>query len=222
MQNGENQRKRQRAAQLEERKEQLARQLNELEAQYMAVCRDCETAQKDALDLLDESTDALEQSLRDIENTNKKVQANQEKARAAADAKAYAEQYEALTQQLEAVRKERSALLDGAALPLPELSVEDGSLTYQGKAWDCMSGSDQLKVAAAIVRALNPQCGFVLLDKLEQMDLDSLRAFGAWMEAEGLQGIATRVSTGGECSIIIEDGREIVSPPQINWSEVGF
>ena len=26
------------------------------------------------------------------------------------------------------------------------------------------------------------------------------------MEAEGLQGIATRVSTGGECAIIIEDG----------------
>ncbi len=220
--NGENQRKRQRAAQLEEQKEQLARQLNELEERYMTVCQDCETAQKDALDLLDESTEELERSLLDIEGINKKVQTNQEKARAIADAKVYAEQYEALTQQLEAVRKERSALLDGAALPLPELSVEDGSLTYQGKAWDCMSGSDQLKVAAAMVRALNPQCGFVLLDKLEQMDLDSLRAFGAWMEAEGLQGIATRVSTGGECSIIIEDGREIVSSPQVNWSEVGF
>ena len=69
-----------------------------------------------------------------------------------------------------------------------------------------MSGSDQLKVSTAIVRALKPECGFVLLDKLEQMDLDTLRDFGAWMEAEGLQGIATRVSTGGECSIIIEDG----------------
>ena len=27
-----------------------------------------------------------------------------------------------------------------------------------------------------------------------------------WLEAEGLQAIATRVSTGEECSIIIEDG----------------
>lgn len=27
-----------------------------------------------------------------------------------------------------------------------------------------------------------------------------------WLEAEGLQAIATRVSTGDECSIIIEDG----------------
>lgn len=72
-----------------------------------------------------------------------------------------------------------------------------------------MSGSDQLKVSAAIVRALKPECGFILLDKLEQMDLDTLREFSDWMESEGLQGIATRVSTGGECSIIIEDGSAV-------------
>ena len=63
-----------------------------------------------------------------------------------------------------------------------------------------------MKVATAIVRAVNPRCGFVLLDKLEQMDLDTLADFGRWLEGEGLQVIATRVSTGGECSVIIEDG----------------
>ena len=61
-------------------------------------------------------------------------------------------------------------------------------------------------VATAIIRKLNPECGFVLLDKLEQMDLDTMNRFGEWLEAEGLQAIATRVSTGEECSIIIEDG----------------
>ena len=47
----------------------------------------------------------------------------------------------------------------------------------------------------------------MLLDKLEQMDLQTLTDFGAWLQSEGLQAIATRVSTGGECQIIIEDGR---------------
>lgn len=70
-----------------------------------------------------------------------------------------------------------------------------------------MSGSDQLKVATAIVRKLNPECGFVLLDKLEQMDIETLADFGMWLEKEQLQAIATRVSTGSECSIIIEDGK---------------
>ena len=69
-----------------------------------------------------------------------------------------------------------------------------------------MSGSEQLKVSTAIVRRLNPNCGFVLMDKLEQMDLYTLQEFGKWLEAEGLQAIATRVSTGDECSIVISDG----------------
>lgn len=84
--------------------------------------------------------------------------------------------------------------------------MEDGRLTYQGMHWDNLSGSDQLRVATAIVRARNPQCGFVLLDKLEQMDLETLAEFGRWLEGEGLQVIATRVSTGEECSVILEDG----------------
>ena len=91
--------------------------------------------------------------------------------------------------------------------------MEDGELTYKGKPWDCMSGSDQLKVSTAIVRALKPDCGFVLLDKLEQMDLDTLRECGMDV-VSALQGIATRVSTGGECSIIIEDGYSEVPQPK--------
>ena len=82
-----------------------------------------------------------------------------------------------------------------------------------------MSGSEQLRVAAAIVRKLNPECGFVLMDKLEQMDIETLNEFGKWLEEEGSQAIATRVSTGGECSIIIEDGYvkgTLPEPPREN------
>jgi Cu+-exporting ATPase len=50
-----------------------------------------------------------------------------------------------------------------------------------------MSGADQLRVATAIVRKLNPACGFVLIDKVEQMDLTTLREFGSWLQAEGLR-----------------------------------
>lgn len=94
------------------------------------------------------------------------------------------------------------------------------------------TGSDQLRVAAAIVRRLNPDCGFVLLDKLEQMDMTTLQEFSAWLEAEGLQAIATRVSTGSECQIIIEDGMvkdaEPTLPPvtekpqQKSWTKGAF
>ena len=109
------------------------------------------------------------------------------------------------------MRSKKAALLDGAKLPLPGLSIEDRELTYQGQKWDNMSGSERLKVATAIIRQLKPECGFVLIDKLEQMDLETLNEFGAWLESEGLQAIATRVSTGDECSVIIEDGYAVAS-----------
>ena len=121
------------------------------------------------------------------------------------------------------------ALLNGADLPLPGLGVEDGALTYKGKHWRDMSGSDQLRVAAAIVRRLNPDCGFVLLDKLEQMDMTTLTEFARWLEAEHLQAIATRVSTGSECQIIIEDGMVKDAEPPVtekpqprSWTKGAF
>ena len=211
--NGENQRKRSQLSQLEaksrtlaQRREQLEAELARLTEEQAALSTDLYAAQKSAEELKDESTAELEASIRDIEETNRKVRANLEKSRAEDEAAQYASDYEKLTESLEQKRAERLALLNGADLPLPGLSVEDGALTYNGKRWRDMSGSDQLRVAAAIVRRLNPDCGFVLLDKLEQMDMTTLEEFGRWLEAEGLQAIATRVSTGSECQIIIEDG----------------
>lgn len=212
--NGENQRLRERAAEkerearrLQERVDQLAEQLRQASEQCAVALRELQTARRSAEELRDESTAELEASIRDIEEINRKVRANMDKARAADEAQAMADEYDGLTRELERLRAARTALLDGADLPLPGLGVEDGCLTYQGHRWRDLSGSDQLRVATAVVRRLNPECGFVLLDKLEQMDLETLRRFGAWLEAEGLQAIATRVSTGGECQIIIEDGR---------------
>ena len=134
------------------------------------------------------------------------MRAHLDKDKAEDDARGYRNQYNSLTQKIEQIRDQKVKLLNSADLPLPELSVKDGELIYKGQQWDNMSGSDRLKVSTAIVRKLNPKCGFVLLDKLEQMDLDTLKEFGGWLEQEGLQAIATRVSTGEECSIIIEDG----------------
>lgn len=213
-QNGENQRKRlmtqsleAKAQQLQEQVASLTEKLEETRRLYAETLQDLEIARKDSAELQDESTKELEKGILTIEEMNRKIRSNLDKEKALEDAALYREQYDSLTNQLEQVRADRQALLEGSALPLPGLSVEDGRLTYQGMNWDSLSGSDQLKVATAIVRAVNPQCGFVLLDKLEQMDLDTLAEFGQWLEQEGLQVIATRVSTGGECSILIEDGQ---------------
>lgn len=213
--NGENQRKRERASKLAAEKDELERQMKALKDRYEMVCRDYGIACQSAEDLQDRSTAELEASILTIDEINRKVRANLDREKAEEEAAGCREEYNSLSRQLAAVREERRALLDGAALPLPGLSVEDGKLTYHGMRWDSLSGSDQRRVATAIVRAVNPQCGFVLLDKLEQMDLDTLEDFGRWLEEEGLQVIATRVSTGGECSVIIEDGQAVAESAPI-------
>lgn len=211
--NGENQRKRLNAAVLSEARERLVQKVDDLRAelarysqQLTKTERDLECALKSAEDLHDESTAELEQNIRDIEVINEKVRTNLNKEKAEEDANAHRAEYDTMTAKLNDVRQKKIDLLKNASLPLPGLSVENGELTYNGHRWDSMSGSEQLKVSTAIVRKLNPNCGFVLIDKLEQMDTETLQDFGTWLEQEGLQAIATRVSTGGECSIIIEDG----------------
>lgn len=204
--NGENERKRQDAARYEQMLAEAQIAFDEAKAALQKAEQDCLTARKSAENLHDESTAELEKNLAEIEALNIKIRANSTKEAAEIEANNLQQEYDGLTEQIESVREERNKLLDSAELPLPGLSVKDGKLIYNNMPWDGMSGSDQLKVATAIVRKLNPQCGFVLMDKLEQMDLETLQEFGAWLKQEGLQVIATRVSTGDECSIIIEDG----------------
>lgn len=241
--NGENQRLRAQYAELEQQVQQCVDELkrtreriatlqqlaDELDAKHTKLFNQRETARKTVSQLQDASTAELEASIRDIEETNRKVRANLEKSRAEDEAAQYASEYDRLTESIQQKRADRMALLNGADLPLPGLSVEDGVLTYNGKRWRDMSGSDQLRVATAIVRRLNPDCGFVLLDKLEQMDMTTLTEFGRWLEAEHLQAIATRVSTGSECQIIIEDGMVKDAEPPVtekpqprSWTKGAF
>lgn len=211
--NGENQRKRENLQTFSVDVNKLTQQVEDAKAYLQKLEQDLATAtenlniaQKSAENLQDESTAELENNIANIEAINVKVRANLDKMKAEEEAKGYTSQYDGLTTQIDDVRQEKIDLLKNADLPLEGLSVENGELTYNGFKWDNMSGSERLKVSTAIVRKLNPECGFVLLDKLEQMDEDTLKEFGAWLEKEGLQAIATRVSTGDECSIIIEDG----------------
>ena len=218
--NGRNEEFRQKADRLRE-KEELAKErwldaksklegmmkrCEELEAEYNEIGQEREAAYAAAESLIDEDTTEIEESIANIEEVNRRIRANLTKANAVDEAEQLRNEYDKMTGKIEEIRSARKSLLDKADLPLEGLSVSEGALVYNGQQWSDMSGSEQLIVATALVRKLNPECGFVLMDKLEQMDLDTLKEFGTWLEAEGLQVIATRVSTGDECSIIIEDG----------------
>lgn len=218
--NGENQRKREQRDYYKSQLELAQTAYEQAKSRLEAAENNYKLASIDAENLTDENTSELERNIAEIEEINKKVRANLDREKAEIDADDYKEQYKHLTNEIENIRQAKKDLLNGADLPLPGLSVEGGELLYNGSKWDCMSGSEQLIVATSIVRKLNPDCGFVLLDKLEQLDGDTLTEFGSWLESQGLQAIATRVSTGDECSIIIEDGMS--REPEKEAEKTGF
>lgn len=228
--NGENQKLRQKKADLEryqrsllseigivrEKIKALKAELEKKDNELDSVEEQLKIAEKTVEQLQDESTDEIEKSLMDIEAINIMVRSNLDKDKADEDAKEYVNQYNRLSAELENTRSEISALLSGAVLPLDSLGINDqNELTYRGHTWGDMSSAEQLQVATAIVRKLNPECGFVLIDKMESFDPVELANFGAWLEQEGLQAICTRVSTGEECSIIIEDGMVAGDPEPV-------
>ena len=210
--NGENQRKREQVEKykssvffIRQSVDSMREQLEQEEQRLKEAEENLRIAQMNASDLQDESTAELEESLSNIEEINRKVRANMDKDKAEEDALDYRNQYNSLTAEIDKTRRAKTDLLQSAELPLPELSVKDGELIYNGQQWDNMSGSDRLKVSTAIV------------------DIQTLNEFGQWLEQEGLQAIATRVSTGDECSIIIEDGyiQDPVQQPK-TWKEGTF
>ena len=221
--NSENEDKRRRVASLRATAEDLMTRIAQLQDQLNSTEACLDMAVEDAAGLKDQDTDKILQQIQAADEINAKVRANVARMEADQRASLLADEYDALTGEIEDIRARRAALLEGADMPLEGLSVQEGVLTYKGQPWSCMSSAEQLRAATAIVARLKPECRFVLVDKLEQMDTDTLREFGTWAAEQGLQVIGTRVSTGGECTVIIEDG-EIAedAAPAPKWKEGMF
>ena len=147
------------------------------------------------------------QKLQQADETNRQIRANAERRKVYAEIAAMRQTADAQTAELLAIEADRTALLQKAELPLPELSITaDGELLYRGQKWDCMSGSERLKIATAICMKSKPGCGFVLIDGLEAMDPQTLAEFGEFLTEHNMQGIAARVGEEA-ATVIIEDGR---------------
>ena len=205
----------------------LKKKIEELQAIYSGKKDDLDSLAKNISnkaevisELKDESTLELENSIANVEELNNKIATNINKSEAIKEAEELENQYNSISNELEETRQKKFELLENADLPLPDLSVIDGELAYKDSKWDCMSGMERLKVATAIVRRLQPECGFVLVDELEKFDEEELINFGKWAEDEGLQIIATRVSSGDECSIIISDGYIEENNEEVNWKNI--
>jgi ABC-type lipopolysaccharide export system ATPase subunit len=144
--------------------------------------------------------------MQQADETNRQIRANAERAKVYDQMVEVANVTARQTRELEDIENRRTAMLQKAELPMPELSItEDGELLYKGQKWDCMSGSERLKVATGICMKSKPGCGFVLIDGLEAMDPQTLAEFAEFLTEQNMQGIGTIVGDTA-ATVIIEDG----------------
>ena len=154
-----------------------------------------------------EDTSSFQRELDAVEETNIRVRENIARAKVLKEADEHALKYDEKTAVIEDLRKQKDALLQGAGLPYPGLSVENKVVTLNGKAWDCMSESMKIRVGCAIVMRINPSCKFMFVDKLEQLDSDSLAELDQFAKDHDIQIIGTRVTNDpDDCTIIIKNG----------------
>lgn len=190
---------------LEEEKTDLQRRMDEI-AQRMKDIDDSKIALYEMASREPADTSSLKEELANATDNNAKHKANMDKRKAYEAYEEAASELRGCDLEVEIIRGERRELLKSVEMPLPGLTVEDGELVYKGQKWDNMSTAEQYMVAISICHCLNPKCGFVLIDRLETFDLEQMILLDTWLRQHNLQAIATRVSTGDECSLIIEDG----------------
>lgn len=188
---------------LQRRIEKLNEKRKTLKTEYLEI-------QDKVKDFQPVDTAPILQKIEHAESLNKMWEDNRSAKAAEAEARNAEKERQDLTDEIETARQQRQALMDSLQMPIAGLVVNDGLLEYNGQQWDCMSGSERLKVSAAISRAFKPECGFVLIDELESMDWKTLSEFNEWAKGEDIQVIGAMVADegkAGEQFILIEDGK---------------
>lgn len=190
--------------------EELKAQIQEIEENKIDLLEKYNVIDSEIKEFVYHDLDGIQSKIENAESLNHMFDSNQKGIELKKEFEAVKKEAQDLSDSLDEARQQRKKLVEGIKLPLPGLSIEGESLTYNGQKWDCMSGAERLTVATAISRAFKPDCGFVLVDELEQMDWKTIEQFNTWAIEEGIQIIGAMVcddDKAGENVIIIEDGR---------------
>lgn len=149
----------------------------------------------------------LESELANITKTNAAIAENRNYASAKQLVAVMGERAKAVDSLVKDIDAQRKKRLETAKWPLPGLSVENGSVTFNGVPLEQASQAEQLRVAVALAAAAKPDVGVVLVREGCRLDGKSLQMLLAEVAAAGLQAFVERVGDGDAGAIVIEGGR---------------
>jgi AAA domain len=192
----------------------LERELAEAQ-EILTSAKDAEAAARssfsaltaEAKELADVDLAPFAEKLLKVEQTNRAVRQRKDREALQQQLKVAMNRAEMFTTGIEEIDQTKRNNLAAAKFPVPGLSItEDGEVMYNDVPFSQASSAEQLRVSIGMALSLNPKLRILLIRDGSLLDADSLKVIAEMAEQNEAQVWMERVSTGGEVSVIIEDG----------------
>lgn len=179
--------------------EELREKARKLDEQADEWEEEAEEIEVPDIDELQERVDEADEKRQEVERARELVEYTErlEEATEASEAK---------TERLEEIEEEKQDIIAGADLP-EGLGFEDDKVTYEGVPLDQASMSEKLQVSMGIAMHLDPDLRIVQLRDASLLDENTRQEVIDMAEDMDFQVFLEMVSTEGDATIRIEDGR---------------
>jgi DNA repair exonuclease SbcCD ATPase subunit len=163
--------------------------------------------EKDAMKIVEEiDTAAVAAELTRANETNAAIQRAAHYRQLEKDLAAADEAWAAIDKRMKERDAERDAAIARAKMPIEKLSIANGEVVYSGLPLSQASNAEQIRVSMAIGMAANPKLRVLCVRDGSLMDDDSLQLVDKLAKEHKYQVLMERVETGGNVSVIMEDG----------------
>jgi hypothetical protein len=117
-----------------------------------------------------------------------------------------------LTAELEGIQQRRQDALKQAEWPIPGLGVDSEGLLFNGLPVSQASQAEGIRLWCSISAALNPALRLLIFKNGNDLDPESMRGLGEFLEESDMQAVieyVTRSETDEEqCVVVLKEGQQ--------------
>ena len=148
----------------------------------------------------------IEEMIRSADKINNSIRQKKEKTELSARISKGEGIIAGMTDRINQLEQVKTDKLSNAKMPIEHLTFDESGVFYKGIPFTQVSSAEKLRVSVAMGIAMNPELKVLLIRDGSLLDKTNLKLIQDMAFDSGHQIWIERVSTGEECSIIIEDG----------------
>ena len=155
----------------------------------------------------------IQEQLANAEGINRAIEARERRRNLLVDSREATKKAKVLSSAMEKRTLDMKTMVEAADLPVEGITLEGGSVYYDGVPFNQASDAEQLRVSCAIAMRENAKLRVIRVRDGSLLDDDSLQALAEMAEAEDFQVWIERVDSSGKVGFVIKDGMLIDGDP---------